>query len=691
MKTKKTNFIVVLIVAFVAAISASAFLSLAPATTAKAADETTATITIGKARWCNLLDTSNPTTSRIGVAFDGNTWDSDFATTGNVTYKGQVEDLKGNKVNADLMIGAATDGKFRIDFKVPQNEDCRFVVPKTAEFTCTPAGGEPATVTFATSCIITYKVDGAPTIVAEKLTVTIGSGIYASPLNDTTASLSFNSTKTGHHTATGTYKGEAEDEKGNKVDLTVLWDSKIENKLILRFPLTTEILVIKQSMEFTIEKTVTGAPEKVSFDKDVYIVYVLGSSAITVGDYAKIGNMKTTTVSLGEGSYATDSNKDQANTRAFVSFIYCSWKGDFTLPTEVEMAKSNFVYVGGKVYDRDGKEYSTSVDIVVTLMPEKDRSEESTAAKQFRVYIKFPKTVNPVFIKAGTVFKRSTDVDGTPYKLVIDKDYIVTYELDSENVVFTPHLVTFEAKDGAYDGDSYYVEDESKISAPEGVTVPAGYRAEWLDENNEVFDFENSEITEDTTLRLNFIKQVTVTFDSDGGSKKNPITLDVNGKATKPADPIKPSDDEKTAYVLDGWYLEGSETAFDFENTAITEDITLKAKWTKQTVKVAVTFDSDGGTEISPILVAVNGKATKPADPEKTVEDKKYKFEGWYLEGAETAFDFANTAITEDTTLVARWSEVTADTGCGGSLASAFSLMSVFAVLAAAVVIKKKS
>lgn len=235
---------------------------------------------------------------------------------------------------------------------------------------------------------------------------------------------------------------------------------------------------------------------------------------------------------------------------------------------------------------------------------------------------------------------------------------IVTYTLDSEDVLYTPHLVTFEAQDDIYAGTSYYVADDRKITVPSDVQIPAGYRAEWLDEENNVFDFENDTVKSSLTLHLNLIEQVTVTFDSDGGSKVNDRIVDKNGKVTKPNNPVKLSPDEKIACVFDGWYLENSDTAFDFENTPVTENITLKAKWVMQVVKVTLTFNSDGGTETAPVLVNVNGKATKPADPEKTAGDKKYKFEGWYLEGSETPFDFDNTVITEDMTLTARWSEV---------------------------------
>ncbi len=66
---------------------------------------------------------------------------------------------------------------------------------------------------------------------------------------------------------------------------------------------------------------------------------------------------------------------------------------------------------------------------------------------------------------------------------------------------------------------------------------------------------------------------------------------------------------------------------------------------------VTVSFDTDGGTEIPDQSIISGGKATKPADPTKT----GYTFEGWYEDELfTTAFDFTE-AITEDTTIYAKF------------------------------------
>ena len=86
---------------------------------------------------------------------------------------------------------------------------------------------------------------------------------------------------------------------------------------------------------------------------------------------------------------------------------------------------------------------------------------------------------------------------------------------------------------------------------------------------------------EDTALHTNMsnaLREVwlaapyTITFDVNGGDG-NSFTEKVypNDKVAKPTDPTK------NGSIFSGWY--NGSTAFDFENTAITENITLTANW----------------------------------------------------------------------------------------------------------------
>lgn len=65
---------------------------------------------------------------------------------------------------------------------------------------------------------------------------------------------------------------------------------------------------------------------------------------------------------------------------------------------------------------------------------------------------------------------------------------------------------------------------------------------------------------------------VTVTFDTDGGTKVELQTVEKGENAVEPSAPTK------DGYTFDGWYLNGEK--FDFSKN-LDKDITLEARWTK--------------------------------------------------------------------------------------------------------------
>lgn len=96
-------------------------------------------------------------------------------------------------------------------------------------------------------------------------------------------------------------------------------------------------------------------------------------------------------------------------------------------------------------------------------------------------------------------------------------------------------------------------------------------------------DGAGSAVAEGTTVVLNYDGatntfyerlEFSVTFDTDGGSKVDTLSV-TNGKTlAAPADPTK------DGYTFDGWYTDEALTKpFSFGITLITEDITLYAKW----------------------------------------------------------------------------------------------------------------
>ncbi|CAM4181603.1 InlB B-repeat-containing protein [Erysipelothrix inopinata] len=157
-------------------------------------------------------------------------------------------------------------------------------------------------------------------------------------------------------------------------------------------------------------------------------------------------------------------------------------------------------------------------------------------------------------------------------------------------------------------------------------------------------------VTEDMTLYAKWEKisvYYTVSFDSKGGSSIDPQTVLENTAATQPTQPIR------DGYVFVGWYTDETYTTEYNFATLVTEDMTLYAKWEKNSVYYTVSFDSKGGSSIDPQTVLENTVATQPTQP---IRDG-YVFVGWYTdETYMTEYNFA-TAVTADITLFAKWNK----------------------------------
>ncbi|WDL95644.1 InlB B-repeat-containing protein [Alicyclobacillus sp. ALC3] len=138
-------------------------------------------------------------------------------------------------------------------------------------------------------------------------------------------------------------------------------------------------------------------------------------------------------------------------------------------------------------------------------------------------------------------------------------------------------------------------------------------------------------------------QQYTVSFNSNGGSQVQYELVPYETDATAPANPTK------TGYVFAGWYTDSTlQTSFSF-TTPITGNVTLYAKWTPQ--QYTVSFNSNGGSNVSSESVAYDSAATAPTTPTKTGE----VFQGWYTDSTlQNQFSFS-TVITGNITLYAKW------------------------------------
>ena len=279
--------------------------------------------------------------------------------------------------------------------------------------------------------------------------------------------------------------------------------------------------------------------------------------------------------------------------------------------------------------------------------------------------------------------------------LVVDKDFFEKDKLDYSKV---NNYSTFEVVE-------HYIQKvdiSATIPLPEPPTKEGYTFTGWFLDEDCTIPYEGTTITEDTVLYAGWkINTYTVTFDSDGGSSVSNQTVDWNTSAqlTTPT---------KTGHTFVGWFLPSGEqytnqpiksattlkakwkantytvtfnsdggsavenktveygksvtltsptkTGFDFvgwflpsgdkyTNQAITDNVTLTARWTIK--KLSVSFNTDGGTSISDKQVEYGKPVELP-----TTEKQGYNFKGWFLPSGE---QYTNQAITENVTLTAKW------------------------------------
>ena len=227
----------------------------------------------------------------------------------------------------------------------------------------------------------------------------------------------------------------------------------------------------------------------------------------------------------------------------------------------------------------------------------------------------------------------SLSIDG---KVVATKEYTIPKQ--------GTYIVTFETNGGSAVASQTIV-DNGTATTPTAPTKTGYTFAGWYTDAGctNSYDF-LAAVTENITLYAKWtINTYTVTFNTDGGSAVDSQTVNYNSTATTPTAPTK------TGYTFAGWYTDaGCTNSYDFL-AAVTENITLYAKWTINTY--TVTFNTDGGSAVDSQTVNYNSTATTPTAPTKT----GYTFAGWYTDaGCTNSYDFL-AAVTENITLYAKW------------------------------------
>lgn len=213
------------------------------------------------------------------------------------------------------------------------------------------------------------------------------------------------------------------------------------------------------------------------------------------------------------------------------------------------------------------------------------------------------------------------------------------------SVDFTGYTVTFNT-DGGTNIENQTIEEDGYVTKPEDPEKKGFFFDNWyIDELcTTVYNFSRDKVTSNITIYAKWLKAVTVTFETNGGSAIASQTIVEGQKVNKPDAP------KKENIVFDRWYADAACTVeFDF-NSAITQDVTIYAGWLKN---YNVVFDTDGGSEVETQVLSEGSFATKPeSDPTK----EGFTFGGWYAdESCTVIFDFEKTEITKDTYVYAKW------------------------------------
>lgn len=140
------------------------------------------------------------------------------------------------------------------------------------------------------------------------------------------------------------------------------------------------------------------------------------------------------------------------------------------------------------------------------------------------------------------------------------------------------------------------------------------------------------------------VNPYTLSFNSNGGSTVSQVTYDINETVTIPSVPVR------DGYTFNGWYSDEALTLSYTFNKMPSRDLTLYAKWTIKTL--TITFETDGGSLVTPLSQDFETSVLEPSVPTKT----GHTFKGWYKDSSlNTIYTFPKTMTSEDITLYAKF------------------------------------
>lgn len=236
-----------------------------------------------------------------------------------------------------------------------------------------------------------------------------------------------------------------------------------------------------------------------------------------------------------------------------------------------------------------------------------------------------------------TAFKGKTVIGGTSSVYPSHVDWGLFYGgLDIYGNT-TGVIVTYK------DGDSEYAKQVlpsgTLATRPDAPAATPGYTfGGWNKADGTAWDYASDKVTDNITLYAKWAANTyTITFDTAGGSEIAPITQDYGTVITAPEAPTR------EGYTFIGWDKE-------IPTTMPAENMTVTAQW--KINRYTITFDTAGGSEITPITQDYGTAITAPEAPTR----EGYTFMGWDRE-------ISTTMPAENITLKAKWKDIEKPTG----------------------------
>ena len=137
----------------------------------------------------------------------------------------------------------------------------------------------------------------------------------------------------------------------------------------------------------------------------------------------------------------------------------------------------------------------------------------------------------------------------------------------------------------------------------------------------------------------------TLNFESNGGTPINSVTQNYQTSVVKPTDPVK------STYFFSGWFSDVECTnLIVWPYSMPYQGGTIYAGWTQ--APVTLTFNSNSGTAVSPVITSPGSKVQKPDDPTRNF----FRFSGWFKDiSFQQPITWPYTMPTNATTLYAKW------------------------------------